>query len=79
MNLGCPLAEVMLPNAELVGVVFGAARTVWLKAFKNSARNWSFHLSDKEKFFNPEMFQICTPGALTPDSRVDRVTMLFAS
>src|SRR5215468_12144253 len=79
MKRGDALAAVILPNAELVGVVFGAASTVWLKAFRNSARNCRRARSLRKKFLTPDIFHMSMLGPRTPEKRVGRVTMFEAS
>src|SRR5262245_27509625 len=69
----------MLPNAELVGVVFGVVRSVWLNAFSHSLRNCSRAFSAMEKFLMPEMFQMLVPGCLAPEKRDDSMMMFCAS
>lgn len=70
---------MILPNAAFVGLAFGAARFVWLSAFRNSARNGSLILSGIEKLLIPDIFHKSTAGPLTPEKRVGVVTRFEAS
>src|SRR5579872_6849121 len=58
---GLPAPE-MVPKAELLKLVFGLFRLVWLRALKNSARNWKLHCSRIGKFLNNPMSHQKSPG-----------------
>jgi hypothetical protein len=79
MKRGEPFAAVMLAKVALVELTFGDARTVWLKAFRNSARNCNLRLSPSEKFLTPDYFHTSIDGALTPEKRAECVSKFQAS
>src|SRR5690349_13623129 len=73
------VVDVTLPKLPLVGVVFGELNCGWLKAFTNSARNWSRARSFRVVFFTTEMSQLFKPSARIPVKRVENVRILLPS
>src|SRR6185437_11110465 len=55
-------APLIFPKPEPLTLLVGLFRLVWLKALKNSARNWKLHCSRTGKFLNNPMFQVKSPG-----------------
>src|SRR5262247_1605789 len=58
------LALVILPKTAVSATLrFGAFHWVWLKALKDSKRNWKLTFSVMAKFLNNPVSQLLTPGA----------------